>query len=100
MPPDRITVRFLPSGRSLEVAEGTVLADAIRAAGLPLGSSCHGEGACGWCRVRVLHSDEGALSPADARELALLARLRALPEERIACQARVLRALTVTASYW
>jgi ferredoxin len=94
-----VKVTFLPMGRSHEVAAGTAISDAIRGAGLPLGSSCHGEGACGWCRVRVLEG-EAALSPPDPRERALLDRLRAGPDERIACQARVLGPLTVTASYW
>lgn len=91
---------FLPSGRTCEVAAGVTLAEAIRAAGLPLGSSCRGEGACGWCRVRVLRGGAGALSAVERRERELLARLEASADERIACQARVLGALSLTASYW
>ncbi len=94
-----VRVSCEPSGRAVEVEAGAPLAEAIRSAGLPLGSSCRGEGACGWCRVRVL-GDPGALSPPDPRERALLARLRAAPGERLACQARVLTSVTVTASYW
>jgi 2Fe-2S ferredoxin len=93
-------VTFLPSGRTCEVAAGVTLAEAIRAAGLPLGSACRGEGACGWCRVRVVGDSDGALSAVEPRERELLARLEAAQGERIACQARVLGALAVTASYW
>jgi len=94
------TVRFHPSEREVDVPAGTTLLEATRRAGLPIGSSCDGQGICGWCRLRVL---EGAaeLSPVETTERELLARIGGGPDERIACQARVLSpGVLVTASYW
>jgi adenylate cyclase len=94
-------VRFHPSGRAVRVAPGTSLMEAARQGGLPLGSSCDGEGACGWCRVTVVEGSE-SLSPAGARERSLLEKIDAGPGERIACQARVLvlGPVTITTGYW
>lgn len=76
---------------------GTTLLQAARDAGRPLGSSCGGRGACGWCRVTVL---AGEVSPPDAAERALLQKIGAGPAERVACQARALGPVTITTSYW
>jgi len=92
-----VEVRFHPSGRVVRVALDTTLINATREAGLPIGSSCDGRGACGWCRVTLL---EGETSAPEARELALLDKIHARPDERIACQARVLGPVTITTSYW
>jgi ferredoxin len=96
---ETIQVRFAPSGREVPVPAGTSLLAAAQLAGLPLGSSCRGEGACGWCRVRVLEGSE-RLSAPSARERALLVKLQAAASERLACQALVLGEVTLTTSYW
>lgn len=90
-------VRFHPSGRLVRVAPGTTLMAATREAGLPIGSSCDGRGACGWCRVTVL---EGEATSPQEHELELLAKVEASSAERIACQARVLGPLRITTTYW
>lgn len=46
-------IRFLPSGLSVTVAAGTLLADAATAAGLRVNLPCGGQGRCGRCLVRV-----------------------------------------------
>lgn len=92
-------VTFHPSGRTLDVPPGTTLLEATRAAGLPLAASCDGATVCGWCRIHVLTGGE-ALSPPAPAESARLARRGAAPDERLACVARILGDVTVTASYW
>jgi ferredoxin len=93
-------VELAPSGRRVEVSGGTTLFEAVRLAGMPLGSSCGGEGACGWCRVTVMEG-RAALSRPDSREVELLARIEAGPDERVACLAAVQGDLVcVTTSYW
>lgn len=94
-----LTVVCAPSGRTARVPPGETLFQAIRLAGLPLGSSCDGDALCGWCRVRILEGAD-ALSPMDAEEQRLLARKGADPDERIACLARVQGPVTVTTAYW
>jgi len=66
-------VSFMPSGRTVEVDEGTDLLDAARRAGEPLAAPCGGNGTCGGCLVRVLsgsvRSDSSdAPDPEDAEE--------------------------------
>ena len=95
----RVTVTFLPAGVEVQVAAGTTLLEAARAAGLPMGCSCRGEGACGACRVQVL-AGERALSAIGTREARRLGRIRASAGERLACEARALGAVTITTSYW
>lgn len=47
-------VRFSPSGKSTQVAEGATIWQAAELAGEPLRAECGGRGACGRCLVRIL----------------------------------------------
>ena len=47
------TVTFLPFDTAIEVAPGTTILDAARAAGLPIKATCGGDGTCGECIVQV-----------------------------------------------
>ncbi len=95
----RARVLFEPSGRTAEVVVGTILADAVRQAGLPLARGCSGEALCGGCAVRLLHGGE-ALSPASPREAEARRRNRVSDELRLACCVAVPCDLVVTAQYW
>ncbi len=44
-------VVFLPDGACLEVESGRTILEAANAAGVPIDSSCGGQGACGKCKV-------------------------------------------------
>ncbi|MFH1038236.1 MAG: ASKHA domain-containing protein [PVC group bacterium] len=46
-------VTFLPSGKKVEVADGTTVLAAAARAGVHINSVCGGEGTCGKCRVIV-----------------------------------------------
>ena len=92
-------VTLLALGLTLDAELGARLLDVTRAAGVPHASSCGGVGVCGACRVTVLGA-AGGLSAPCAFERAQLVRLRAEPGERVACLARVLGDVTVTAAYW
>lgn len=98
-PAAAILVTFLPSGRVLRVGRGSTVFDAVRGAGLPLGSSCDGDALCGWCRVRILDGGDALSAPGD-EERRLLTRRHAEPDERIACLAHILGPITVTTTYW
>lgn len=76
------TVRLVPRGSLLEVAEGAPLADALAAAGVEM--PCGGRGTCGRCRVRVesgtaplLDLDRAVLGAAVDQGWRLGCRLRA-----------------------
>ena len=51
---EKYSVKFLPGDRSVEVDEGTVIAEAARQADVFINNLCGGEGVCGQCRVRVV----------------------------------------------
>ena len=91
-----ISIRFNPSGRSVQVPSGTNLLEAIREAGLPIASACGAAALCGRCCVRV----EGALAREAADETDAKRRNRVDPELRLACQVAATRDLEVTATYW
>jgi uncharacterized 2Fe-2S/4Fe-4S cluster protein (DUF4445 family) len=47
------TIRFLPADRSIQVADGTSIAEAAQQADVFITNLCGGEGVCGKCRVQV-----------------------------------------------
>jgi ferredoxin, 2Fe-2S len=73
--------------------------DALQAAGLPVASSCFGDGVCGRCRVQVVTGLEN-LSAIEPIETIVRDRLRIPKDVRISCQARVLGDITIDTTYW
>jgi ferredoxin len=86
----------------LEVAgHGTLLARLL-GAGIPVGSSCSGRGACGRCVVRVLEGAE-ALSLPDAQERAVLDKYGASMGDRLSCRCEVVdpsARVRLSTGYW
>lgn len=93
------TVRFEPSGKTIEVEPGTLLLDAARETGLPVAQSCGGFAICSWCKMQVLEGMEN-LSPIEPPEARLILRERFAPNERASCQAEVHGDVVVTTTYW
>ncbi|HIJ41206.1 MAG TPA: DUF4445 domain-containing protein [Deltaproteobacteria bacterium] len=50
---NKFTVRFLPADKTVEVEEGTTVAEAAQDADIFINNLCGGEGVCGKCRVQV-----------------------------------------------
>jgi ferredoxin len=95
-----VRVRLLPSGKSVRVASGKSLHEAIRRAGLPIASACGAVGVCGRCAVEV-RAGAVALSPETPEERRLKLRNRVDPRARLACRAQLLGGeVAVTTSYW
>ncbi len=95
----RIVFQQRGASIAVEVPEGQDVLRAALEAGVPLASSCGGEGACQACRIEVLAGGEH-LSAVDERERHALDTARSTPNQRLACAARVLGDVTVTTSYW
>jgi adenylate cyclase len=76
-----------PGGQVVRVPVGYPVLEASRRAGIPHASICGGRGRCTTCRIRVLRGSEG-LPPPGRSEQSALARLRAGPNVRLACQLR------------
>ena len=81
---------------TIDVEPGTNLMSALIQAGLPVASSCHGDGVCSMCRVKI----KGAVNPPPAYELASLKRNKCADDERLSCQIEVNNDLEVLTRYW
>lgn len=89
---DPVRVTFEPEGVTVEVAPGSTLLAAARAAGVALDAPCGGTGRCGSCSVRA----EGGLTPLSRDEQELLGGADVAAGKRLACRARVSGPVTVT----
>jgi adenylate cyclase len=84
-----------PDGRQVTVPKGWTVLEASRSVRIPHLSVCGGRGRCSTCRIRV--AGDPALQPAPAtQELAVLLRIGAAPNIRLACQLRPSRDVIVT----
>jgi uncharacterized 2Fe-2S/4Fe-4S cluster protein (DUF4445 family) len=92
-------ITFAPSGKTVEVPQGTTLYDAALGAGFPVASSCSAEGVCGKCNLRVVRGGE-SLSAQSELEKRLLKKEHQPETDRISCQTQIFGDCTVTASYW
>jgi adenylate cyclase len=84
----RVSVAYA-AGPTVAGLLGESILDASRRHDVPHADVCSGRGRCGTCRVRVRTGGE-RLSPAGAAERALLMRLSAEGDVRLACQAVLL----------
>ena len=80
-----LTVIYGEKVRTVEVAAGALLGDAIKATELPLEQPCAGRGTCGKCKVLV----ERGLAPPDSVEVENLTDGERAVGNRLACRARV-----------
>ncbi|HYZ24424.1 MAG TPA: adenylate/guanylate cyclase domain-containing protein, partial [Rhodopila sp.] len=76
-----------PDGRVSRVPPGFSILEASRAARIPHASVCGGRARCSTCRVRIVEG-LARLSPPQANEQAVLTRINARPQVRLACQTR------------
>ena len=88
---------FIPQKQmTIELHSETNLMDALLKAGLPVASSCHGDGICSMCKVTI----QGVVTEAQKLELETLKRNKCDPKERLSCQVLVTQDITVTTKYW
>lgn len=93
------TIRFVKQLPPVQVEEGDLLMQCLLGAGLPVASSCHGDGVCGKCRVTVVAGLKN-LSRIGTVEQLLHERLQIPAGVRISCQTQVFGDVTVDTSYW
>ncbi|NJL24074.1 MAG: (2Fe-2S)-binding protein [Calothrix sp. SM1_5_4] len=94
------TIRFVKNLAEIHVEEGATLMTALLKAGLPVASSCHGDGVCAKCRIVILSGSENLSKVESGRTEFCRDRLRIPREVRISCQTRVLGDIVVDAGYW
>lgn len=93
------TLRFKKGRAPIEVSEGANLMQALLKAGLPVASSCRGDGVCAKCRIEIVEG-QAHLSPPSDLEKSLCQRLDIPAAERISCQVQVWDDIVIDASYW
>lgn len=84
------TLTIMPSGKTIEVAEGTTLLAAILSAEEELSHNCDGNANCGTCHIFV-HEGRKGLSKITREENEKLDTIVGVgSKSRLACQATVL----------
>src|SRR4051812_32479856 len=83
-----------PGGRIVTSPRGFSVLEASRMAGIPHISVCGGRGRCSTCRVRVIEGLDAQPAPTP-QEGAALARIKAGPDVRLACQFQPADDLTI-----
>lgn len=92
----RDVVRLLyPGGRRVVVAPGSTILDASKAHDIPHAAVCGGRGRCSTCRVRI-NSGLESLPPPKPDERKVLARIKAPPNVRLACQIKPCEDMSIT----
>lgn len=89
----------LPRRYEMRPEPGESLLDAAWRAGVPLASSCGGQGVCGDCAVRVVRGAEN-FTPPDAVESEWRRRRSPPGDVRLACRSEVHGPAVVTTGYW
>ena len=81
------SVRLTYPDRTIRVARGFSVLEASLIYSIPHAHVCGGRGRCSTCRIRILGGADGLPAPS-AAEQAVLERVHAGPEVRLACQLR------------
>lgn len=84
------TITIIPSGKTVEVGEGTTLLAAILAAEETIGHTCSGNAACGTCHIFVHEGRKGLSKVGRSENEKLDALVGVGSKSRLACQAMVL----------
>jgi 2Fe-2S ferredoxin len=85
--------------KTLECEAGANLFRFLRENQVALASSCKGDGICGKCVVQIVQGMEN-LSISTNLEDKLHAKYNLKPDQRIACQTRVLGNIEIRTTYW
>ncbi len=73
--------------------------EALLKGGLPVASSCSGDGVCAKCRIQIVSGAEN-LTVENETEKFLRETKKVPADSRISCQVQVMGDITVDASYW
>lgn len=91
-------VRFTKEGLEVDVAKGTTILEAARAAGAPEGDRCGGVCACSTCHVYVVEGFDRTSEIEDEEFDILDKAFDVRMESRLGCQAQILGDIAVEIS--
>ena len=83
-------ITIMPSGKTVEAAEGTTLLAAILSAGEPIRHKCDGKAECGSCHIFVHEGRKGISKIAREENERLDTIVGVGSKSRLACQCKVL----------
>jgi 2Fe-2S ferredoxin len=98
-------ISFKKQRPSIHTFSGSNLMTALVAEGIPVASSCGGDGVCGKCKIQIVDGNEN-LSKENETELILRERLNLDSLEslekkyRFSCQCVLLGDIVIDATYW
>lgn len=92
-------VKFIKNKPAFEISSDVILMDAVMAQGIPVASSCGGDGVCGKCIVKVIEGKEN-LTPENDTELFLREQYNLSADTRVSCQTKVNGDVTIDTNYW
>lgn len=92
-------ISFKKHSRVLDVAHGSNLMKVLLESGIPVGSSCGGEGVCTKCLINIIRGANN-LSPPNDREQVLRTQHKFADQMRVSCQTQVLGDIEIDADYW
>jgi 2Fe-2S ferredoxin len=84
------TLTIMPSGKTIDAADGTTLLAAILAADVELSHKCDGNASCGTCHIFVQEGRRGLSKVAREENEKLDTIVGVGSKSRLACQAKVL----------
>ncbi|MCB0368604.1 MAG: (2Fe-2S)-binding protein [Bdellovibrionales bacterium] len=91
--------KSLLNNQPIEVQKDESLMFELLRAGLPVASSCHGDGVCAKCRVTILKGLENVL-PESPLEASLRERNNLKENERLSCQMKLTGDIEIDTNYW
>lgn len=92
-------IHFKNGRAPIDVPPGSKLMQSLQEAGLPVASSCRGDGVCAKCRMTIVNGAENLSRESDL-ELFLRERHGLEKDERISCQTFIHGDITVATPYW
>lgn len=84
------TVTIMPSGKTVDAAEGATLLEIIMSAGEPITHKCEGKAECGSCHIFVQEGRKGLSKIAREENEKLDSIVGVGSKSRLACQAKIL----------
>ena len=96
----KVAIRFSKAHRQpLEVESGSNLMSVLLENGVPVASSCNGDGVCAKCRVQI-KSGQDQVSPINETEEILQDRESLKTGTRFSCQVTVFGEIEIDTPYW
>jgi ferredoxin, 2Fe-2S len=85
-----VTIRVVGSPATIVAEPGKTLLECLRAAGVPISTSCGARAGCGLCRVTVVRGGD-LIGPVSALEINHLGSVAKVVPLRLACQSTIER---------